>query len=111
MKKNIFLFCCFLFYSISIVKSQQYTPLFNGKNLDGWYIFLTGKLVDQDPDSTFTVQDSMIHASGKDFGYISTKNSYKNFHLSLEFKWGQKNHPPWENAKRDGGILYYFTEG
>ena len=111
MKKIIFLICCSAVCSFSILNAQQYTSLFNGKNLDGWYVFLKDKLVDQDPDSTFTVKENMIHASGKDFGYISTKDSYKNFHLFLEFKWGEKKHPPRENAKRDGGILYYFAPG
>ncbi|MEO6001277.1 MAG: DUF1080 domain-containing protein [Chitinophagaceae bacterium] len=111
MKKNLILVSCALLAIQMEIIAQRSTALFNGKNLDGWYVFLKDKLVDEDPDSTFAVKDEMIHASGKDFGYISTKNSYKNFHLSLDFKWGEKKHPPRENAKRDGGILYYFTDG
>src|SRR5438270_9617824 len=105
--KNILLIYGFCFLSLFLVKAQHFAPLFNGKNLDGWYIFLKGKGMNQDPDSTFTVSDNMIHVSGKDFGYISTKSSYKNFHLIVEFKWGEKKHPPRLNDKRDGGILYY----
>jgi hypothetical protein len=108
MKQRILLvFTMLLACSFSLI-AQQSTAIFNGRNLDGWYVYLDGKSVGQDPDSTFTVHDNMIHASGKDFGYIATKSVYKDFHLTLEFKWGEQKHPPRLNDKRDGGILYYF---
>jgi hypothetical protein len=44
--------------------------------------------------------------SGEDFGYITTNSKYSDFHLILEFKWGEKKYPPRENEKRDAGILY-----
>ena len=82
--------------------------LFNGKNLDGWYTFLRSKGKGNDPEGIFKVEDKMIHVLGKEFGYLSTVNEYDNFHLTLEFKWGEKKFPPRENAKRDSGILYRF---
>ena len=82
--------------------------LFNGKNLDGWYTFLRSKGKGSDPEGIFKVEDKTIHVMGKEFGYISTVNEYDNFHLTLEFKWGEKKFPPRENAKRDSGILYRF---
>ncbi len=50
-----------------------------------------------------------MHVSGEDVGYISTKKKYSNFHLTLEFKWGEKRYPPRENEKRDAGILYHVN--
>ena len=94
---------------MSTMTAQTFTSLFNSKNLDGWYVFIRGATLGQDPDSIFTIQDNMLHVSGKSFGYICTKNSFRNFHLVLEFKWGIKKHPPRLNAKRDSGILYYFS--
>jgi hypothetical protein len=107
MKKIISFLCLFL--SLSVIQAQQFVPLFNGKDLDGWYVFLRGLPAGQDTANIFTVTDNMLHVSGKTFGYICTKNSYKNFHLTLEFKWGVVKHPPRLNAKRDSGILYYFS--
>jgi len=60
-------------------------------------------------DSVFTAEDGMLHVSGRTFGYVCTNQSYKNFHLILEFKWGVAKHPPRQNAKRDSGVLYYFS--
>lgn len=94
--------------SLLVVRAQQFTPLLNGNNLDGWYVFLPGMPSVQDTANIFTVHDNMLHISGKTFGYIATRNSYQNFHLALEFKWGIQKHPPRLDAKRDAGILYYF---
>ena len=107
MKNILALF--FMLLSLSGIQAQQFDPLFNGKNLDGWYVYLRGLPAGQDTANIFTVHDNMLHISGKTFGYISTNNAYKNFHLVLEFKWGILKHPPRLNAKRDSGILYYFS--
>lgn len=82
--------------------------LFNGRNLDGWYTFLRFKGKDSDPEGIFKVHDKMIHILGKEFGYLGTTGEYDNFHLTIEFKWGEKKYPPRETAKRDSGILYRF---
>src|SRR5687768_13281681 len=107
--KKIFVLFCSILLSLSIIRAQQFTSIFNGKNLDGWYTFLRGMPLGQDTGNVFTVHDNMLHISGQTFGYIATKNSYNNFHLTLEFKWGVQKHPPRQNAKRDSGILYYFS--
>lgn len=54
--------------------------LFNGKDLSGWEIYGTEK---------WYVEDGLlISESGpdKEYGYLGTKEQYKNFELNLEFK-------------------------
>jgi hypothetical protein len=41
------------------------------------------------------------------FGGISTNLEFENYHLRLQFKWGQSKHNPRKNAKRDSGLLYH----
>lgn len=82
--------------------------LFNGRNLDGWYSFLRYKGKNSDPEGIFKVEDKLIHVLGKEFGYLCTTSEYDNFHLTVEFKWGEKKYPPRDKAKRDSGILYRF---
>lgn len=48
-----------------------------------------------------------IRVSGKNFGGLSTQQEFENYHLRLEFKWGDLKYPPKRNAKRDSGILYH----
>jgi hypothetical protein len=97
----------------SIVNAQQaalkQTPLFNGKDLNGWYSFLASKGKNNDPENVFSVKNGLLHITGKEFGYLCTENKYKNFHLVAEFKWGIKKYPPRDadTTKRDNGIMYY----
>jgi hypothetical protein len=82
--------------------------LFNGKNFDGWYTFISEHGKNNDPDKVFTIEDGgIIHVQSHQFGYLSTEKEYENYKLSVEFKWGEKKYPPRENAKRDSGVLYH----
>ncbi len=60
--------------------AQKQTPLFNGKDLSGWTIHGTEKW--------FVDKGELICESGPDkqYGYLSTDKSYKNFILVVEFK-------------------------
>ena len=109
MKKHTLLLLMVATYTCSSVKGQNFTSLFNGKDLSGWYTYIRNSPIDMDTAGVFTVEDKMVHVSGKYFGYIATKQEYKSFHLSLEFKWGAAKHAPRQNRKRDSGILYYFS--
>lgn len=92
------------------LQNEVMKPLYNGKNLDGWYSFLTSKGKNNDTEKVFSVENGFLHISGKEFGYIATLNEYTNFHLVVEFKWGVKKYPPRDadTTKRDNGICYYF---
>ena len=90
-----------------IPMSEEYKNLFNGKNLEGWDLFLMGKEMNNDTEKNFTVQtDGALHVKGKELGYIRTKKGFTNYHFVVEFKWGEKKWPPREDAKRDAGICY-----
>jgi hypothetical protein len=83
------------------------TSLFNGKNLNGWYIY-SKYGVNNDVEKAFNVENGVIHLAGESMGYICTEKSYKNYYLRVVFRWGDKRYPPRQNAKRDSGILYHF---
>ncbi len=88
-------------------QQNQMQAMFNGADFSGWNRFLGTQGLNHDPDSVFTIKDGAIHVTGKEFGYIATEKIYTDFHLSLEFKWGEKKYPPRENEKRDAGILFF----
>jgi len=96
--------------SAGMLSAQKHTqPLFNGKNLDGWHSFLKSKGKNNDPEKVFTVENGLLHITGKEFGYLCTEKEYSNFHLVVECKWGTKKYPPRDadTTKRDNGILYF----
>lgn len=111
---------------------KQWHSLFNGDNLEGWETYLakpdksldveglprnadgTYKKpygVNTDPLGVFSVvtedDEPAIRISGQVFGALTTKDSWENYHLQLQFKWGEAQWPPRKNAKRDTGLLYY----
>jgi hypothetical protein len=61
------------------VTQQEFRPLFNGKDLEGWVLVNT-------PPETWTVQDGMLICSGKPIGEIRTDRMYQNFILELEWR-------------------------
>jgi glutathione peroxidase len=86
------------------------TPLFNGKNLNGWYTYTTKYGANNDVEKAFLVTDGALHFAGESMGYISTKDVYKNYYLKIVFRWGEKKYPPRQNARRDSGVLYHFPK-
>jgi len=62
------------------VSAQETKDLFNGKNLDGWVV--------HGEEKWYVENGELICESGPkaEYGYLSTKDFYKNFELTLEFK-------------------------
>jgi hypothetical protein len=79
---------------------------FNGRDLTGFTTFLKGHGGD-DPNRVFTVQDGVLRISGQDFGAVTTAESYSNYLLTVEWRWGTATWPPREKAARDSGILVH----
>lgn len=58
--------------------------------------------------STFTENGTtVLHISGEIYGGLTTKQEFANYHLSMDFKWGDRKWEPRLNQKRDSGILYH----
>jgi len=87
--------------------SATTVPLFNGRNLDGFYTFIRDRGRDSDPKRVFSVANGMIHVSGEEWGCITTRDEYENYHLVVEYKWGQTTWAPRTNNCRDSGILLH----
>jgi len=72
-------------FAFTSCKTDKKEYLFNGKNLENWILFLQDPVVHS--DSVFRVSDSIIHVSGKPFGYIRTSEEYSNYKLHVEYRW------------------------
>jgi hypothetical protein len=114
---------------------NDWKPLWNGKDFDGWTTWMQkpsptsdvpalpkdaqGRYTEpigsgRDPLKVFTVDPDVdgraaIHISGEVFGELRTKASFQNYRLRLQFKWGEKKWPPRDAAttQRDSGLLYH----
>jgi hypothetical protein len=108
--KNLF---TLILISCFISGAQAQKPLFNGKNLKNWDIFLGSPISGFEdlakkatPESTYQIVElngqEMIHISGEIFASLATKAEFENYHLHFEFKWGEKVY-----GTRNSGLLYH----
>jgi hypothetical protein len=93
---------------------DDWRPLFNGKNFDGWYTFLPSVGKNNDPNKVFKIEDGAIHVldvggTPPDMtGYLATNQEYGHVRVRLEYKFGTKRFGGRSEARRDAGLLYYF---
>lgn len=80
--------------------------LFNGRDLTNFYTYLeTSKY--EDPKQVFTVRNGVLRISGEEWGGITTRQAYRDYHLVAEWKWGGKVFEPRAQRARDSGILLH----
>jgi hypothetical protein len=96
--------------------TTKWQPLFNGKDTTGWYTYLKGQGKNNDPGKVFQVSDGILHiykdaedGSTQPLGYIATENELGDCRIRLQYKWGTKRFGSRAKAKRDSGLLYFFT--
>ncbi len=91
---------------IAVSPADGPIKLFNGKNLEGFYTWIRD-LKYSDPNKVFTVKDGMIHISGEGYGGLITNRAYRDYHLIIEFKWGEKTWGSRVDRTRDSGVLLH----
>ncbi len=108
--------------SKKLAGDDGWVPIFNGQNLNDWYSFLSTTGKGNDPKHVFKVEKGgILHVfdipvppgpvtrAEQLRGYLATEKEYSHCRISLEFKWGAKRFPPFEEDKRDSGLGYYFV--
>lgn len=85
----------------------QGIPLFNGRDLSGFYTYLTEHGKNNDPNRVFSVDDGMLHITGQDNGAIVSEADYENYRLVIEYKFGERMWPPREGQALDNGLLLH----
>jgi type 1 glutamine amidotransferase len=79
------------------------------KDSSGKYTDAIG--INKDSFNIFTFEkeknETVLSISGQVFGSITSKEEYRNYHLSLQVKWGDKRWPPRDSKIRDSGIIYH----
>ncbi len=102
----------FRLLSISILficlvsNAQKKVSLFNQKDLKGWYAFepKTGKHTNA--SEVFSVENNMIRLYGKEAGYLMSEESFRNFQLTVEFRWNTDATFIKKTDKRNSGVMY-----
>lgn len=84
--KHLFILTIIIF-NISLCTAQK-ESLFNGKNLDGWIVFVKDSTVN--PKQFFYVNDGMIETIGTPMGYLRTIKEYSDYKLHVEWRYPEK---------------------
>ncbi len=111
--KKLILICVVLSFAINGFSQKEMKSLLNGKNLKGWDTFIGAKEkggkpigLNSDPLKIFTVTElegiKVLHITGEVNGSIATKKEYKNYHVRMVFKWGDKIY-----TQLNSGLLYH----
>jgi len=103
MQRNIIAssLCCWLLIAASTAFGQ--TTLFEKTNLADWDFHAMGDGIKAEDVFSFT-EDGRLICKGQPFGYLATKESYKNFKLALEWCWPEGSEPT------NSGIFVKITE-
>ena len=105
-----------MMHATMAAEGGDWKPLFNGKDLEGWSVHYASKVPAGAPPaaSIFTVENGEIHAyptqaagSEQPNAYIETQSDYRDYVISLEYRWGEKRFAPRVNLLRDAGLLYH----
>ena len=82
---------------------------FLGGQLDDFFYTWMQDSGYEDPHEVFSLKDGMLHVTGNGLGGLITKREYRDYHLIIEFKWGEKTWHGRTNAARDTGVLFHCT--
>jgi len=84
-----------------IVPMRELHP-FKGDDLSQFETWLKDTMK-KDPKGVFKLTNGVLHVSGIDRGYLATREAYRDYHLSVEYKWGTRT----DGGKyvRNSGIL------
>lgn len=81
--------------------------LLENGTLDHWYTWIKDRGKDIDPKEVFTMVDGQLRISGEELGCVTSKEEFENYHIVLEYRWGQITFAPRVDNARDSGFLIH----
>jgi len=95
IRRNLFIALPLLLAIGSCTPERE--SLFNGRDLDGWIIYVEDPAVD--PEEFFYARDGVIETVGVPNGYLRTVKQYSDYHLHIEWRYP-------ENPTNSGVFLH-----
>ncbi len=118
MRVSSFLISAGLLFGVSLLSAAEtdgWTPLFNGRDLDGWTIKIAKHPLGENYRDTYRVEDGIIKVDyrGYDkfenrFGHLYTNSPYSRYVLRLEYKLTGEvmaDAPSW--TRRNSGVMVH----
>jgi hypothetical protein len=93
-------------YADEAIAPSEVIRLIEGDTLGGCYTWLKDTKRD-DPRKVFSVKGGMLYISGDGLGGLVTNKRYRDYHLVLEYKWGERTWHERKDNARDSGLLIH----
>ncbi|MEO8253586.1 MAG: DUF1080 domain-containing protein [Flavobacterium sp.] len=87
-------------------KAQKSISLFNQKDLKGWYAFGEENGKHTNAEDLFSVENNSIRMYGPKAGYLMSEQSFKNFKLTVEYRWNIDTNFVRKNNSKNSGVMY-----
>src|SRR5262245_46063420 len=58
-----------------------------------------------DPQQVFRLEKGVLRCGDEDHGYVATKETYRDYHLHVEYRWGRRNES-YETVRNAGVLLH-----
>ncbi|MEZ5354837.1 MAG: DUF1080 domain-containing protein [Bryobacteraceae bacterium] len=115
---NPFLRCamaCLSLAAATAADREQWEPIFNGKNLDGWVVKLAHHELGDNFGDTFRVENGILRVSydrypefGSRFGHLFYTKKLSHFKLRMEYRfYGQQMQGGPSYAKLNSGVMFH----
>lgn len=111
----LFLILCLSACTGQKTQKEEWISLFNGKDLDGWTVKITGYPAGENFGNTFRVEDGLMKVRydqydefNNRFGHIFFKDKYSHYKLRVEYRFvGEqaKGGAGW--AYRNSGVMFH----
>lgn len=92
----------------------RWQKLFDGRSLRNWQFYQEG-VGSEDVRRAVSIRDGVLHFLGPDYrhddappGHLSTLTEWGNYHLRLEFRYGERRWAPRKLQRRNSGVLYHM---
>lgn len=89
--------------------SKRIELLENGDLSKHWYTWLKGEGRDSDTNKVFVAEGNTLKVSGQGMGCVTTRKAYRDYRLSLEYRYVDNDVQLNKKEARDGGILFHST--
>lgn len=89
----LFSFLAISFLGISAfaadIEVKEKIQILPAKDLSQFYTWIEQQGVNKDPEGVFSLQDGTLRVAGTAKGYAATRQTYTNYRLVAEYKWGK----------------------
>jgi len=89
-----------------VITPKEVIRFFKGDNFEGLYTWLQRSKYEA-PDTVLVMKNDVLHFTGDGNGYVCTEKRYQDFHLVVEYRWGERTYGDRKTLARSSGVFLH----